>query len=36
MGFLFTLKWKLTPSNKKLAILKARGLTIGGGVRDSQ
>lgn len=31
MGFLSMLKWKLTPSNKKLAILKARGLTIGGG-----
>lgn len=35
MGLLSTLKWKLTPADKKLAILKKRGLTIGG-VRDSQ
>lgn len=31
MGLLSTLKWKLTPADKKLAILKKRGLTIGGG-----
>lgn len=31
MGFLSTLKWKLTPADKKLAILKARGLSIGEG-----
>lgn len=30
MGLLSTLKWKLTPADKKLAILKKRGLTIGG------
>lgn len=31
MGLLSTLKWMLTPGNKKLAILKERGLTIGEG-----
>ena len=31
MGLLSTLKWKLTPADKKLAILKKRGLTIGEG-----
>lgn len=31
MGLLSTLKWKLTPADKKLAILKKRGLTIGKG-----
>lgn len=35
MGLLSTLKWKLTPADKKLAILKKRGLTIGGGARSS-
>lgn len=31
MGLLSTLKWKLTPVDKKLAILKKGGLTIGRG-----
>lgn len=31
MGLLSTLKWKLTPADKKPAILKKGGLTIGRG-----
>lgn len=31
MGLLSAIKWKLTPAEKKLAILRDRGLTIGEG-----
>lgn len=35
MSVLSNILWHLMPDDKKLARLKSRGLSIGGGVRDS-
>ena len=36
MSIFSTVAWKLMSDEKKLKKLRERGLTIGGGVRDSQ